>query len=125
DGGRLPVRPLREHHPHHGRGSPDPLPAAVRKSTMEYRKGDLARSLAGHDRGNYFIILAEAGEYVILVNGVSRTMERPKKKNKKHVQVVHRDGGVPATDEAVRLCIRDYEREIHQKQEESGCQRQM
>ena len=77
---------------------------------MEYRKGDLARSLAGHDRGNYFIILAEAGEYVILVNGVSRTMERPKKKNKKHVQVVHRDGGVPATDEAVRLCIRDYER---------------
>ena len=92
---------------------------------MEYRKGDLARSLAGHDRGNYFIILAEAGEYVILVNGVSRTMERPKKKNKKHVQVVHRDGGVPATDEAVRLCIRDYERAIHQNQEERKCLKQM
>ena len=80
---------------------------------MEYRKGDLARSLAGHDRGNDFIILAEAGEYVILVDGVSRTMEKPKRKNKKHVQVIHREGAMPATDEAVRLCIRDYRRENH------------
>ncbi len=82
---------------------------------MEYRAGDLARSLAGHDRGNHFIILAEAGEYVILVDGISRTLEKPKKKNKKHIQVIYRNGGVPATDEAVRLSIRAYERENHLK----------
>ena len=77
--------------------------------------GDLARSLAGHDRGNHFIILAEAGEYVILADGTSRTLEKPKRKNKKHIQVIRRDGAMPATDEAVRLIIRAYERENHLK----------
>ena len=80
---------------------------------MKYREGDLARSMAGHDTGNYFIILADDGEYVILVDGISRTMEKPKRKNKKHVQLIRREGGMPATDEAVRLCIRDYRRENH------------
>lgn len=78
---------------------------------MNYRKGNLAKSLAGHDKGKYFIILEEYPEYVILADGVLKTLGRPKRKNKKHIQVVYRTGNVPDTDEAVRLCIRDYERE--------------
>ena len=52
-----------------------------------YGPGCLARSLAGHDKGRLYVILGEDGEYVILTDGRIRTVDRPKRKNKKHVQL--------------------------------------
>jgi len=52
--------------------------------------GMAARSLAGHDRGKLYIIIRTDSEYVWLVDGIYRTLEKPKKKKKKHIQVVHR-----------------------------------
>lgn len=52
--------------------------------------GMLARSLAGHDRSRLYIIICAEAEYVWLVDGKIRTLANPKKKKKKHVQVVHR-----------------------------------
>lgn len=49
-----------------------------------------ARSLAGHDRGKLYIILRADAEYVWLADGICRTIEKPKKKKRKHIQVVHR-----------------------------------
>ena len=86
---------------------------------IEYLKGGLVRSLAGHDKGQYFIILAEHKEYVTLVDGTSKRLEKPKQKNKKHIQVVHYieetinhklAHGETVTDEEIRLAIRCYER---------------
>jgi len=56
---------------------------------VEYGTGAMCTSLAGHDRGELFVIIGEAGEYVSLVNGASRPMAKPKKKKKKHIQVIH------------------------------------
>lgn len=52
-----------------------------------YRPGCLAMSLAGHDKGRLYVILRDAGEYVILTDGDIRPAARPKRKNKKHVQL--------------------------------------
>lgn len=52
--------------------------------------GMLARSKAGHDRNKLYIIIRSDAEYVWLADGVFRTIEKPKKKKKKHIQVVHR-----------------------------------
>lgn len=52
-----------------------------------YESGQLARSLAGHDKGRLYIILEESGEYVSLTDGKTRTVKQPKRKNKKHVQI--------------------------------------
>lgn len=81
---------------------------------MRYEVGALARSLAGHDKENLFIIIEVRGEYVSLVDGKHRTLEKPKHKNKKHIQVMH-DNDVPQrkelieklklTDEAARRII--------------------
>ena len=46
--------------------------------------GFLAYSLAGHDKGEIYFIIREAKEYVYVSDGLVRTVEKPKKKNKKH-----------------------------------------
>ena len=40
----------------------------------------LVRSLAGHEKDRLYIIIRQDEEYVWLVDGRNRTMEKPKKK---------------------------------------------
>lgn len=54
---------------------------------MDYRTGYYAISKAGHDKGKIYIIWNTEDEYVYLVNGITKTMDEPKKKKKKHVQI--------------------------------------
>ena len=51
-------------------------------------KGMLAKSKAGHDKGNVYVICNVDETYVYLVDGKCRTLEHPKKKKIKHVQIV-------------------------------------
>ena len=53
-----------------------------------YEVGMLARSKAGHDKGHVYVIFDVDETYVYLVDGVIRTIEKPKKKKKKHVQLI-------------------------------------
>lgn len=50
--------------------------------------GMLAVSKAGHDRGTTYVIIGEESEYVYLADGQVRGVDKPKKKNKKHIQVI-------------------------------------
>lgn len=54
-----------------------------------YNFGTLALSKAGHDKNELFIIINEELEYVYLVDGKNRPIENPKRKNKKHIQVIN------------------------------------
>jgi ribosomal protein L14E/L6E/L27E len=54
----------------------------------EFRTGSLAVSIAGHDSGKCYVIFQEDSEYVYLVDGKIRTIDRPKKKKKKHVKIL-------------------------------------
>ena len=48
--------------------------------------GGIVRSRAGRDRGRAFVILQLLdGDYVLLVDGRLRTLERPKKKKRRHL----------------------------------------
>ncbi len=48
--------------------------------------GEIVRSRAGRDRGRTFVILKIVdADYVLLVDGRLRTLERPKKKKRKHL----------------------------------------
>ena len=53
-----------------------------------YEIGMLARSKAGHDKGHVYVIYNIEEAYVYLVDGDIRTIEKPKKKKKKHVQLI-------------------------------------
>ena len=47
-----------------------------------------AVSKAGHDKGMLYCIIAERTDVYFLSDGKIRTVDRPKKKNKKHVQLI-------------------------------------
>ena len=53
-----------------------------------YEVGMLARSKAGHDKGHVYVIFEVDEAYVCLVDGSIRTIDKPKKKKKKHVQII-------------------------------------
>ncbi|MDE5908543.1 MAG: KOW domain-containing RNA-binding protein [Lachnospiraceae bacterium] len=59
---------------------------------MEERMtGMFAISKAGHDKGQMYVIIREEGDFVYLADGRSRTTDSPKRKKKKHLQLVKTD----------------------------------
>jgi len=54
----------------------------------EFLVGGFVLSTAGHDSGQYYVILQIVGEYAYLVDGKIRTLNRPKKKKQKHITVL-------------------------------------
>ena len=62
---------------------------------MEITIGSLVKSMAGHDKDEVFFILKEEVEYVYLVDGKYRTLARPKRKNRKHVEAVSCEADCP------------------------------
>lgn len=52
--------------------------------------GHFAISKAGHDKGNIYIIIQEDTEYVYLADGCSKLIDSPKKKKRKHIQIINK-----------------------------------
>ncbi|MCU6762236.1 Uncharacterised protein [uncultured Roseburia sp.] len=52
--------------------------------------GKLAVSTSGHDRGRIYVIVKEEHDLVYLSDGKIKLVEHPKKKNKKHIQIIKR-----------------------------------
>lgn len=50
--------------------------------------GKLAISKSGHDKDHLYVIIKEETEYVYLADGTLKTVAHPKKKNKKHIQII-------------------------------------
>ena len=65
-----------------------------------YEAGMLARSKAGHDKAQMYIIKEVDDTYVHLVDGRIRTLGHPKKKKKKPVAKRQRMGVLAMTAEA-------------------------
>ena len=53
--------------------------------------GLLATSKAGHDKNQVYVIMKETDDYIYLVDGINRKISNPKKKNKKHIQIIKTD----------------------------------
>ena len=53
-------------------------------------KADVVVSTAGRDQGKLFYVIGTDPVYLMLANGKDRTLEKPKRKKRKHVQKVLR-----------------------------------
>lgn len=86
--------------------------------------GMFAVSRAGHDKDTVYIIVEEKTEYVYVSDGRLRTIENPKKKNKKHIQVIKK-----GADDTLREKLLNgqhiYNEEIKKTIGGFICQRQM
>ena len=49
---------------------------------------EFAKSLSGHDKNQYYFVFEKDADFLFLVNGTNRSLEKPKKKNEKHVQII-------------------------------------
>ena len=56
----------------------------------DIRISDVVISTAGHDSGRLFYCVRTEGVYLELVNGKDHPLEKPKRKNSKHVRKVLR-----------------------------------
>lgn len=55
---------------------------------MDICKSDIVVSLAGRDRGQYFIVTDVDDAYIYVADGKGRKLEQPKRKSRKHIQFV-------------------------------------
>lgn len=80
--------------------------------------GYFAYSLSGHDKGKVYLIANEDKDYVYLADGDVRTIDRLKKKNKKHIQVIkktdRRTDMASATNEEIKYQIKQYCKDIQE-----------
>lgn len=84
-----------------------------------YKAGMLARSLAGHDTEKMYVIMESDSAYVYLADGMLRSVDRPKRKKKKHVQpVCTRYEAAPLDDVAVKRILKNYLNQEKGKQED-------
>lgn len=78
---------------------------------------EFAKSLSGHDRGQIYLINEKDEKYVYLVNGTTKTLAEPKKKSRKHIQIIrHLPAEVETclteglTDITIKRAVKTYQR---------------
>lgn len=75
-------------------------------------KGMLAKSLAGHDKGHVYVIYDIDETYVYLVDGINRTINKPKKKKRKHLQFICKKHEIAGMDDvAVKRILKLFDKE--------------
>ena len=93
-----------------------------------WKAGSVVRSVAGHDKGGLFVVLEPVDrDFVLIADGKTRTVEKPKKKKRKHLRAVSAEP-MPITVEAkpINAELRKYLKTCEQKiQEEHRCPSRM
>ena len=56
----------------------------------DFNIADVVRSTAGRDEGKLFYVIGTDPVYLLLANGKDRTLDKPKRKKRKHIQKVLR-----------------------------------
>ncbi len=56
---------------------------------MEIVKGSLVRACAGRDKGSLFVAVGVHDGFVYISDGRTRPLEKPKRKNPKHISPMH------------------------------------
>ena len=75
-------------------------------------RGMLARSKAGHDKGHLYVITDVDETYVYLVDGKTKSIQKPKKKKLKHIQVIYKKYEIDGKDDvAVKRILKLFDKE--------------
>ena len=81
-------------------------------NVANFEVGMLAKSKAGHDKGHIYVIYKIEEAYVYLIDGNIRTIEKPKKKKKKHVQIICEKYDISGMDDvSVKRILKLFDKE--------------
>ena len=82
-------------------------------SVDKVEKGMLAKSKAGHDKGKIYVIYETDETYVYLVDGEIRGIENPKKKKRKHIQVIGEKNQISKIDNVgIKRILKLFDKEM-------------
>ncbi|GHU81221.1 ribosomal protein L14E (/ type) [Clostridia bacterium] len=75
---------------------------------MEITKGQIVRSVAGHDKGSFFVVTELQEPYAFICDGKRRPVERQKRKKIKHLSLTKTvvDIGSNMTNREIRRTLR-------------------
>ncbi len=54
---------------------------------MDVKKGQIVRSIAGHDSNDIFAVVGSDEKNIFICDGKERRLEKPKCKNRKHIVI--------------------------------------
>ncbi len=74
---------------------------------MNLQKGQVVKSTAGHDKGELLVIAGFEQNRVLVCNGKSKGLEKPKRKNLRHIEITDTvlDGDSMATNRKIRKTL--------------------
>ena len=75
---------------------------------MNITAGTVVISRAGHDCGRAMLVVRNDGEFLFVADGKERKLDKPKKKNRKHVRATSRVIELAGlTDRSLRRTLRE------------------
>lgn len=77
---------------------------------MDLKRGQIVIAKAGREKGKKLVILEANNQYCMLCDGKERPLERPKRKNRKHIALTRMVLAPQeiATNRAVRAALRKH-----------------
>lgn len=76
---------------------------------MKITAGTVVISRAGHDSGRAMLVVKVDGGFVFVADGKERKLEKPKKKNLKHVGATHKSIDLEGlTDKRLRRTLSEF-----------------
>ena len=71
--------------------------------------GRVVYSRAGRDKAEFLVVVGSEGNALLVCNGKDRPLERPKKKNRKHIGLTNTvlDSGSMSTNRSLRRALNE------------------
>lgn len=91
---------------------------------MQLQVGMIVRAIAGKEQNQFYSIIKLDDSFVYLADGKHRTLEQPKRKNKKHVRATGTVWDLNGmTNSALRRKLRQYQDSNDRKEENEFVER--
>lgn len=76
---------------------------------MELKIGSVVRAKAGRDKDGFFVVTATENEYCFMADGKSRKLDKPKRKNIKHISLTNSMIDIKdITDKKLRTLLKSF-----------------
>lgn len=81
---------------------------------MQYQRGTVVRSKAGHDKGGFFVVVRAEGDMVWIADGKGRSLLHPKRKKILHLAytTVVLDERTMSDDKKISEVLRSFQEKV-------------
>ena len=81
---------------------------------MNLLQGSVIKSIAGHDKNCYFVVVKVESDYVYIADGKERKLEKPKRKNIKHITMTSKKFDLEEiTNKKLRKLLNEFSNKVN------------